>query len=146
MPPDSTSGSSLRRSKLAWSCSEVWLRLRETNQGEVCWEPGTYNKCLTPWRPLAGSHRSTPHTFLQAKKHSCRNAMNDLLLSTLTHGWKKLSESLKSQMTNLLLNLRPKGGGERKRRRAGGQGGGGEGETVMKLLRPLPPHSLVLHP
>ena len=46
-------------------------------------------------------------------------------------------------MTNLLLNLRPKGGGKE---REGGQGGGGEGETVMKLLRPLPPHSLVLHP
>ena len=50
-------------------------------------------------------------------------------------------------MTNLLLNLRPKGGGgEEKRRRAGGQGGEGEGETIMKLLRPLPLHSLVLHP
>ena len=45
-------------------------------------------------------------------------------------------------MTNLLLNLRPKGGGERE----GGQGGGDEGETIMKLLQPLPPHSLVLHP
>ena len=114
MPPDSPSGSRLRRSKLAWSCSEVWLRPRETNQGEVCWEPGTYNECLTPWRPLAGSHRSTPHTFPQAKKHSCRNAMNDLLLSTLTHGWKKLFESLKSQMTNLPLNLRSEGGGGKK--------------------------------
>lgn len=47
-------------------------------------------------------------------------------------------------MTNLLLNLRPKGGGGEERE--GGQGGGDEGETIMKLLQPLPPHSLVLHP
>lgn len=46
-------------------------------------------------------------------------------------------------MTNLLLNLRPKGGGGG---REGGQGGGDEDETIMKLLQPLPPHSLVLHP
>lgn len=46
-------------------------------------------------------------------------------------------------MTNLLLNLRPKGEGGK---REGGQGGGDEGETIMKLLQPLPPHSLVLHP
>ena len=46
MPPDSPSGSRLRRSKLAWSCSEVWLRPRETNQGKFCRE--RFAGSLTP--------------------------------------------------------------------------------------------------
>ena len=148
MPPDSPSGSRLRRSKLAWSCSEVWLRPRETNQGEFCRErfAGSLALIMSAWPPEDLSPvRIAPRLILSCRRRNTRaetlwmTFYSALLLMderSYSNRWK-----VRWQIYCLIFALR--GGGKE---REGGQGGGGEGETVMKLLRPLPPHSLVLHP
>ena len=147
MPPDSPSGSRLRRSKLAWSCSEVWLRSRETNQGKFCrerfagslalimsaWPPGDLSQVrIAPRLILSHRRRNTRAETLWMTFYSARQLMDE---RSYSNRWK-----VRWQIYCLIFALREGGG------REGGQGGGDEGETIMKLLQPLPPHSLVLHP